>query len=67
MLNLEAVPMPDAAIQVLGFLAVLSLIGLGGLLYDLVHRPDPPPSWRNGVIHQHAVIMSRFYHDVGDS
>jgi len=68
MLKPEAVRVPDEAIlTTLVFLGLLSVIGLAGLLYDLVHRPVAPHSWRNGAVHRHAVLMSRYYHDVGDS
>ena len=67
MLKLEAVHMPEAATLTLGFLALLTVIGLAGLLYDRIHKTDPPHSWRNGAVQRHAVIMSRYYHDVGDS
>jgi hypothetical protein len=67
MLDGEAVPMPEEAMLLLGLLALLSVIGAAGLLYDLVRKPDQPRSWRNGAVHRHAVIMSRYYHDVGDS
>ena len=59
--------MAEAAILVLGLLGLLSVIGLAGLLYDLAHKTDPPHSWRNGAVQRHAVIMSRYYRDVGDS
>ncbi len=59
--------MPEAELLILGFLALLSVIGLAGLLYDRVHKTDAPHSWRNGAVQRHAVIMSRYYHDVGDS
>ncbi len=57
--------MSEAAMVVLGFLAAVSVIGAAGLFYDLVRRTDVPHSWRNGVVHRHAAIMSRYYHDVG--
>ena len=57
--------MSEAAMLVLGSLAVVSVIGAAGLFYDLVRRTDVPHSWRNGAVHQHAVIMNRYYHDGG--
>jgi hypothetical protein len=59
--------MSEAAIVVLGFVALLSAIGVAGLLHDLIHKPDQWHFWRNGAVQKRAVIMSRYYHDVGDS
>jgi hypothetical protein len=57
--------MSDGAIVVSGFFALISVIGIAGVLYErLHHRPVMPFPWSEAD-HQHALIMSRYYAGFG--
>jgi hypothetical protein len=59
--------MSDKALAVSGFLALISGIGLAGVLYErLRHRPATPFHWSDAE-HQHALLMSRYYGNFGPS
>jgi hypothetical protein len=57
--------MSDGAMVMWGFVALISVIGVAGLLHErLRHRPAKPPGWSEAE-HQHALIMSRYYAGFG--
>jgi hypothetical protein len=61
----EAVSMSDGAMVVSGLLALLSVIGVAGVVYRrLRHAPAVPFHWSTAE-HQHALIMSRYYANFG--
>jgi hypothetical protein len=66
-LKAEAVPMADAMIWGLCLLALISVAGLAGLLYDRLHPTAAPPCDWSEAEHWHAVIMSRYYREFGPS
>jgi hypothetical protein len=57
--------MSDGVMVVSGFLAVLSVIGVAGVLYRRLHHTPAVPFRWSAAEHQHALIMSRYYADFG--
>lgn len=63
--ELEAVSMSDGAMVLSGFLALISVVGLAGVLYEQSHhRPATPFRWPDAE-HQHDLLMSRYYANFG--
>jgi hypothetical protein len=57
--------MSDGAMVMSGLLALLSVLGIAGVLYKRLHdAPEAPFHW-SAAEHQHALIMSRYYADFG--
>ena len=57
--------MSDATILMSGFLALMSVAGVAGLLHDRLHPRTTPPCYWSDAEYWHAVIMSRFYRGYG--
>ncbi len=57
--------MPDPTILLPGFLVLLSVVSVAGLLRDRLHPRAAPPCYWSDAEHRHAVIMSRFYRRYG--
>jgi hypothetical protein len=57
--------MSDGAMLVSGFLALIGVIGIAGVLYKRLHRAPATPFPWSAAEHQHALIMSRYYADFG--
>jgi hypothetical protein len=57
--------MSDGAIVVLGFLVLISVIAIAGVLYERLHHVPATPFHWSDAEHQHALIMSRYYANFG--
>ncbi len=57
--------MTDGATVVSGLLALISVIGIAGVLYERLHHSPATPIHWSDADHRRALIMSRYYASFG--